>query len=210
MKPPAASRLLPGIAALLAAAPQAHAHHAMGGASPSTAAQGVLSGIAHPVIGPDHLLFLIIAGLLMASTRLPRRFLTTALFVGMSALGSALHLYGFSLPWSDGLTAATVTIAGLLLAASAGSSSSIPPFFAAAGLLHGYAYGESVIGSEPAPLTAYLCGFALTESAIILLAATAARHFTSPDHKDKVNPSPALVKAGIGSALAGVLMMFAA
>jgi urease accessory protein len=77
----------------------------MDGAPPSTAAQGVLSGIAHPVIGPDHLLFLVVAGLLMASTRLP----TTALFVGMSALGSALHLYGFSLPWSDGLTAATVS-----------------------------------------------------------------------------------------------------
>jgi hypothetical protein len=37
---------------LLAAAP-ASAHHVMGGRTPSTFLEGLLSGLAHPVIGPE-------------------------------------------------------------------------------------------------------------------------------------------------------------
>lgn len=42
------------LAALLALLPlPAFAHHAMGGATPSTLGQAFISGIAHPVIGLD-------------------------------------------------------------------------------------------------------------------------------------------------------------
>jgi urease accessory protein len=44
----------------------AEAHHAMGGTTPQTLAQGLLSGLAHPVIGLDHLAFTLAAGLLAA------------------------------------------------------------------------------------------------------------------------------------------------
>ena len=37
----------------------ASAHHVMGGKIPTTFAEGFLSGLGHPVIGPDHLAFLL-------------------------------------------------------------------------------------------------------------------------------------------------------
>jgi urease accessory protein len=35
----------------------AFAHHVMGGETPSTFVDGLLSGIGHPIIGADHLAF---------------------------------------------------------------------------------------------------------------------------------------------------------
>jgi urease accessory protein len=48
-------------------------------------------------------------------------------------------------------------------------------FFAGAGLFHGYAYGESIIGAEPAPLAAYVAGFAAVQYGIAVGAAAALR-----------------------------------
>lgn len=50
------------IPALLLTLAPASAHHVMDGQLPSTFAQGLLSGLGHPVIGPDHLAFLIAVG----------------------------------------------------------------------------------------------------------------------------------------------------
>ena len=50
--------------ALLLAAPLAMAHHPMGGATPSTMGEGLLSGFGHPIIGIDHFAFLLVAALL--------------------------------------------------------------------------------------------------------------------------------------------------
>ncbi len=40
--------------------PSARAHHPMGGQTPETFSQGLLSGFGHPIIGIDHLAFLIV------------------------------------------------------------------------------------------------------------------------------------------------------
>src|ERR1700721_4016896 len=53
---------------LLVAAP-ASAHHAMGG-PPSTAIEGFLSGLGHPVIGADHLALLLAVGVIVGVARL--------------------------------------------------------------------------------------------------------------------------------------------
>src|SRR5215510_12231222 len=42
------------VAALSLFATSAFAHHVMGGKTPSTFVEGLLSGVGHPVIGPDH------------------------------------------------------------------------------------------------------------------------------------------------------------
>ena len=55
------------VAALLAAGvSSAHSHHVMDYAMPATALEGLLSGLGHPVIGIDHLLFIAGAGVLAA------------------------------------------------------------------------------------------------------------------------------------------------
>ena len=40
------------------------AHHPTGGNTPDTFSSGLLSGLAHPIIGIDHLIFLILLGIL--------------------------------------------------------------------------------------------------------------------------------------------------
>jgi urease accessory protein len=40
--------------------------------------------------------------------------------------------------------------------------------FAVAGLFHGYAFGESIVGAERAPLQAYLVGLVLIQSTLTL------------------------------------------
>ena len=42
----------------------------MGGATPATFWQGLASGVGHPVIGLDHLVFLLAAGVLFGAGRL--------------------------------------------------------------------------------------------------------------------------------------------
>lgn len=152
---------------LLSAAP-AFAHHAMGGETPTTVAQGLISGIAHPVIGFDHLAFII--GMAIASAFAGARLVMPLLFVGGTLAGCFLMLQGVALPFAEIVIAASVVGIGVLIV----STASVPTLvygalFALAGLFHGWAYGQGIIGAEETPLAAYLLGFA----AIQYLIATA-------------------------------------
>ena len=50
------------LAATIASVAAAHAHHVMGGQTPATFVQGLLSGFGHPIIGIDHLAFIVAMG----------------------------------------------------------------------------------------------------------------------------------------------------
>lgn len=64
------------------------AHHPFGGTTPSTWIQGFLSGMGHPVIGPDHFVFTIVVGLL--ATRLKPAWAVFGFFTAGLALGHQL------------------------------------------------------------------------------------------------------------------------
>ena len=81
---------------LLLTAMPASAHHVMGGGVPSTFSQGLLSGLGHPVIGADHLAFLIAVGVAVGVGGL--NLALPVLFVAASAIGVALHVNGMNLP----------------------------------------------------------------------------------------------------------------
>lgn len=156
---------LAGFALILLAAPDAQAHHPMGGAMPTTFWHGLLSGVGHPVIGLDHFAFVIAVGL--ASLALPGRFLMPAAFLLATAAGTLIHIASISLPAAEFVVAASVAILGLLLALQI----ALPvwgyaAFFAIAGLFHGFAYGEAVFGAETTPIVAYLIGFVAIQYAI--------------------------------------------
>src|SRR5262249_62342369 len=53
----------------LAMAEPAAAHHVMGGVMPTTAMQGLMSGLGHPVIGLDHFAAVVAVGCLSAAPR---------------------------------------------------------------------------------------------------------------------------------------------
>ena len=57
-------RLAPALLAL--ASLPAQAHHFMDGGMPQNWLEGLLSGLGHPVIGPDHAAFVFAAGFLLA------------------------------------------------------------------------------------------------------------------------------------------------
>jgi urease accessory protein len=153
------------VAALLLTAVPASAHHMMGGATPSTFGQGLLSGLGHPVIGPDHLAFLIAVGVAVGVGGLSRAL--PAVFVGASAIGVAFHVYGFNLPGVELIVASSVVLIGALVALGRVLPlAAWAALFGLAGLAHGYAYGESIFGAERTPIWAYLLGLVIIQSAL--------------------------------------------
>jgi urease accessory protein len=155
------------LALLLAATHGAQAHHVMGGGKPASLAEGLLSGLGHPVIGIDHLAFVIAVGLVAGMAGLS--VLLPALFVAASAAGVALHVAGVALPNAELVVAASVLLVGALIAMdakAAGRHWLWAALFAAAGLFHGYAYGESIYGAESTPLSGYLAGLVIVQAAI--------------------------------------------
>ena len=162
---------------VLGASP-AFAHHVMDGQMPGTFMQGLLSGFGHPVIGPDHFAFVIAIG--MASTLFARGAVAPLAFVGATLLGCVIHLFAFDLPFAEPVIAISVLAAGVLLALRKAIDLRLfVGLTALAGLFHGYAYGESIVGAEPSPLVAYLIGFAVIQSAIALGAFFATRWWLS-------------------------------
>jgi urease accessory protein len=88
-------------------------------------------------------------------------------FVATSAIGVALHVNAVSIPGAELIVAASVIVAGLLLARGrALPLAAWAALFGLAGLAHGYAYGESIFGAEPTPLWAYLIGLVAIQSAL--------------------------------------------
>ncbi|MEM1308127.1 MAG: HupE/UreJ family protein, partial [Cyanobacteria bacterium P01_H01_bin.153] len=141
------------------------AHHPSGGKTPSTALEAFLSGMGHPVIGIDHLAFVIASGLLAAA--LGRGLLVPIAFVVASMVGTGIHLMSIDLPMLELVISASVLIFGILLALKTPPKNGIVVGLAAiAGIFHGFAYGEAIFGAEMGPLVAYLVGFAAIQFAI--------------------------------------------
>lgn len=152
--------------ALLTPAP-AFAHHAMGGGTPRTLADGLLSGLAHPIIGIDHLAFLVGAGLLAGMFSKRGAIGAIALFVGAGLMGTLLHLAGIGIGPVEAMVAISCILAGLaLVRGGALKPGLIGLGFALAGLFHGHAFAEAVVGSETTPVIAYLAGLALVQFAL--------------------------------------------
>ena len=147
----------------------AAAHHPMGGAMPQTIWQGFASGIGHPVIGLDHLAFLLAAGVLAAALPRGAAFRAMAGFLVASMAGVVLHLAGIGLGPTEAFVAASLVMVGLpLLVAKRVSPPALLAGFTLAGLFHGHAFAEAVIGAEATPILAYLVGLAVIQGALML------------------------------------------
>lgn len=182
------------IAAAMTADP-ALAHHVMGGQLPATFAQGLLSGLGHPVIGLDHFAAVLAVGFIAGAHR-AGPLLAVAFVVAMMA-GVAAHVGGASVPGREILVALTVTgLGALMLRREPPAPGFALALFAAIGLIHGYALGESIYGAEPTPLAAYLAGLAVIQGAIAMAAMWSGRAVLA--RKD------AITLRLIGAGIAGV------
>jgi len=156
-------------AGLAAVAGPAHAHHVMDYATPATALEGLLSGLAHPVIGVDHLLFIAGAGVLAAQFK--RGYLLPLVFVAASIAVAGMRYLGVDAGMNELWIAGSLAVLGaVMLAAWKPGGIAVAGLFLVAGALHGYALAEAIVGAERAPLLAYLAGLAVIECAIALAA----------------------------------------
>lgn len=153
------------IAAWLSTIGPASAHHPTGSRTPSTFVEGLLSGIGHPVLGPDHLAFIIAIGIAAGMLRSGAALI--AGFIAASTAGVLLHVTRLDVPMVEPMVALTVVLAGLLIMIRGSAGQAVWMALAtAAGLFHGYAFGESIVGAERDVIGAYLIGIALVTSAI--------------------------------------------
>jgi urease accessory protein len=145
------------------------AHHVMGGKVPVTFMQGLLSGLGHPILGLDH--FAAVVGVGILAALLGRGVRPVLAFSAAMILGVVLHLASANIPAPELLVGlSTLLIGGLVaLRRSLGVLPSAV-LFAVAGVVHGYALGESIVGAEASPLGAYLAGLLVIQTVIAVAA----------------------------------------
>ena len=176
-------------------------HHVTGGEAPANVLGGFLSGIAHPVIGPDHLAFILAVGLIAAA--FARGSIFPLVFLGASLAGCVIHLMGVTVVGGEVAVAVSVVGAGAFLIAN----KKVRPLllavgFGLAGAFHGYAYGESMVGIEPAPLGAYLLGLVVIQYVVAMGAFAAARRLDGRFLSGRV---VAMRAAGVTVAVTGIV-----
>ncbi|NEQ46049.1 MAG: urease accessory protein UreJ [Leptolyngbya sp. SIOISBB] len=185
---------------LMLAATPALAHHPFGGEIPNNAIQGFLSGLGHPVIGLDHLAFVITAGLLAAV--MGGGLMIPVGFVLASMVGTVMHLMAIDLPATELVVSASVLLFGVLLAMKQPPKTPIVAGLASlAGLFHGYAYGEAVVGAGMDAILAYLAGFAIIQMVIAVGVYWIAKQLMGKTEGSRLNLRFAgFALAGIGAA----------
>ena len=192
---------------LLIAIEPAIAHHPFGGQTPTNFLQGFLSGLGHPIIGPDHFVFVIAVGLL-ASLKASNGMMIPVSFVGATLLGTVIHLQSLDLPGVELIISASVIACGIMLAMKQSPTLIwLTGLGVLAGIFHGYAYGEAIVGAEMTPLVAYLMGFAAIQLIVSLLAFFGGT-FLRKQLSDPSSQSPLSLRFA-GFTILGVGMAFA-
>src|SRR6056297_2212162 len=165
------------IAAASIAATPALAHHPLAGQPMETFMHGVMSGVGHPVLGFDHLFFVVAMGI-------------AALFTAQRFVAPAAYLV------------AMLAGCGLVLSGRALGAGAAIALFAAFGLFHGSAFGDAVAAQEGgaggAVLTGYLIGLGVIQYAIAIAAGWAAEKLLGATEAASTNARL------VGAAVAGV------
>ena len=156
-------------ALLLLTAGPASAHHVMHlfRLTPSPLS-GLVSGLAHPVFGPDHLLFLLALGLVGLQKRLS--WVLGLLATGL--VGSCLGLALPGIPLAEPLVALSLVVVALVLLQRLPALLLVPAF-----ALHGYVLSAAVIGWEQGPIGFYLVGLMISQGLLLTAALTLVRRW---------------------------------
>ena len=149
------------------------AHHPLDGMPMETFTHGILSGIGHPVLGFDHLFFIIAMGIVAAFTA--RRYISPLAYIAAMLAGCFAIAQGVTLPLTEAVIALSLlTLGGIVMAGRGVSLMPAIALFAAFGLFHGGAFGGSVVGYESgggiSVLMGYLIGLGVVQYAIAVTA----------------------------------------
>jgi len=162
--------LFGAIAAIFISTP-ALAHHPLGGLPMETFTHGLLSGIGHPLLGFDHLFFVVAVGIAAVYTGYAR--LAPAAYIVAMAVGCLMMSAGIGLPLKELVIAVSLlTLGGYVLSGRAFSLGGAMAVFAVFGLFHGSAFGDSLAGQEAgvggSVLVGYLIGLAALQYVIAI------------------------------------------
>nr|MDJ0675156.1 HupE/UreJ family protein [Calothrix sp. MO_167.B42] len=123
----------------------------------------------HPVIGIDHFIFVIAVGLLAALKARKGIFIPIS-FILATIVGTGIHLQSIDIPYPEAIISASVLLFGIVLAMKdAPNLGWLIGAAGVAGIFHGYAYGEAIVGAQMTPLVAYLAGFASIQLTVALI-----------------------------------------
>lgn len=163
---------------LAASATPALAHHPLGGMPMETFTHGLLSGIGHPLLGFDHLFFVIAVGVAALYTGYAR--LAPAAYIAAMLAGCLMMSLGVGLPMKEAVIGLSLLVVGA--AVLSGRALGLVPamaLFAVFGLFHGSAFGDSIAAQEAgaggAVLIGYLIGLGALQYGVALAAGFAAK-----------------------------------
>lgn len=172
------SRTFAMAGALVAVAGPAFAHHPLGGMPMETFTHGLLSGIGHPLLGFDHLFFVLLVG--VAALFTGHRFAAPAAYISTMLIGCLAMSLGLGLPAKEAIIGLSLlALGGVVLSGRSIGSVPLLAMFAAFGLFHGSAFGDSMAAQEAGfgaqVLVGYLIGLGVLQYGIALAAGWAAR-----------------------------------
>lgn len=180
----------------------AQAHHPLGGMPMETFAHGVLSGIGHPVLGFDHLFFVVLVGIAALFTG--QRYATPAAYIAAMLAGCFAMSVGIGLPAKELMIGLSLlALGGVVLSGNALGFVPAMAIFAVFGLFHGSAFGDTLADQEAAVggqvLVGYLIGLGVVQYAIALAAGWFVSNVLEAVRADSVQARLAgAVVAGVG------------
>lgn len=127
---------------------------------------GLVSGLSHPISGLDHVLAMVMVGLLASQVGGRATWLAPAAFVSAMVVGGVLGATGVPLRFFEVGIALSVVVLGFAVALSMRISTAIAVGLAALfAVFHGYAHGFET--PDNANGVAYVAGFLATTSFLI-------------------------------------------
>lgn len=119
---------------------------------------GLLSGLAHPLLGLDHILAMVAIGVLAFQMKSSSRVTLPALFAGMMLLGAFAGFAQIQIPFVEqGILGSVIILGAVIAAGSRLSLKILLPLVALFGASHGVAHGAEVPANATTAL--YALGF---------------------------------------------------
>ena len=160
------------------------------------AIQGLLSGIAHPLLGPDHLFFLLAIGWIGLMRPVTWVLPLLAFALGGAALTQVLPLTPGLEPAAEALVSLSLVVEGLIALNIIPAGLLLPVIG-----LHGYLLGGAIVGAESTPLITYFLGLLIAQGALLLAVSLGSKRLLNA-LGDQGKRVAAVIWIGIGGAFA--------
>ena len=181
-----------------------YSHHPLMGENMVTFNHGILSGIGHPILGFDHLIFIIGLGIL--SILVGKTLIGSLAFIIGTFLGIFLITFGLNFPLTELMVCfSLIFIGAYIFSDKTFNNTFFISLLSFLGLFHGLAFGDPLItndGLNASVVYGYLIGLFFTIGAISLFAGRLFVFFTKKiDLNSEVVKISGGVVAGSGTIL---------